>query len=246
MIKYHGGPITPNEAAIAAWRDGHAMISFANPQQVKLAFEYAAEVAIDNGAYSLWGRGQRVDVAAYLDFLNLWRKHPAFGWCIIPDTIDGSEEENCKLIQDWTLDNYISVPVWHMHESLDMLGWLVDEWPRVAIGSSGEFADPATQRWWTRIAEAMEVACDSDGYPKTRLHGLRQMDNEITSHMPYASVDSCNIARNIGIDAKWTGAMAPDSKDLRALIMRDRISKHAVAARWTGFGGFQRNMELYG
>lgn len=244
MIKYHGGPITPDKAAIEAWRDGHAMISFANQQQVELAFEYAAEVALDNGAYSLWGKGSRVDVPAYIEFVETWRKHPAFGWCIIPDVIDGEEDENTQLIQDWPLQNYISVPVWHLHESLDKLGWLCDDFPRVAIGSSGEFSDIGTERWKTRISEAMEVCCDADGYPITRLHGLRQMDNDVTSNVPYSSVDSCNIARNIGIDSRWRGPYTPQSKEVRALVMRDRIAAHATCSRWTGSWG--RNMELFG
>jgi hypothetical protein len=244
LIKYHGGPITPVAAAKEAWRDGHAMISFANPEQVTLAFEYAAEVALDNGAFSYWKTGERVDVAAYTEFVELWRKHPAFGWCVIPDVIDGDEDENNRLIQDWALQNYISVPVWHMHESLDKLGWLCDDFPRVAIGSSGQFAKIGTERWKKRIAEAMEVCCDSNGYPKTRLHGLRQMDNDVTSNVPYSSVDSCNIARNIGIDSKWTGPYAPESKEVRALVLRDRIAHHAVCSRWAGHWG--RNMELFG
>jgi hypothetical protein len=244
MIRYHGGPITPDRAAIETWRDGHAMISFANQQQIALAFEYAGEVALDNGAFSLWGKGERLDVDAYTRFIELWRKHPAFGWCVIPDIIDGTEEENTKLIQEWPHQNYISVPVWHLHESLDKLGWLCDDFPRVAIGSSGEYSEIGTPLWKNRMAEAMAVSCDSDGYPLTRLHGLRQMDNDVTSNVPYGSVDSCNIARNIGIDSKWRGPYAPESKELRALIMRDRIANHAACRRWSGCWG--RNMELFG
>jgi hypothetical protein len=220
------------------------MISFANQEQTELAFEYAGEVAIDNGAYSLWGRGGKIDVSEYLSFVNKWSKHPAFGWCIIPDVIDGLEEENIKLIQDWPLDNYISVPVWHMHESFDFLEMFIHEFPRVAIGSSGDFSQIGTARWEKRMADIMDVCCDYEGYPKTNLHGLRQMDNYVTSNVPYKSVDSCNVARNIGIDSAWNGPHCPTSKDLRALIMRDRIASHATCRRWTGCWG--RNMELFG
>ena len=244
MIRYHGGPITPTAAAIQAWRDGHAMISFANQQQTELAFEYAGEVALDNGAFSLWGKGQRLDAEAYLAWVNLWRKHPAFGWCCIPDVIDGTEEENRLLVEKWPLQNYISVPVWHMHESLEYLGWLCDEFPHVAIGSSGEFAEIGTPRWKVRMGQTMEVCCDADGYPITRLHGLRQMDNDVTSNVPYSGVDSCNIARNIGIDNNWKGPYCPESQDIRALVMRDRIKAHAVCRRWSGCWG--RNLELFG
>lgn len=244
MIRFHGGPITPDKAAIEVWRDGAACISFANQQQIELAFEYAGQVMVDNGAFGLWGLDQRIDIPAYTDFVQQWMRHPAFGWCVIPDVIDGTEDENDDLIEKWPFPESFSVPVWHMHESLEKLKGLVEWFPRVAIGSSGEFAEIGTDSWKIRLARAMDVACDSDGYPLTKLHGLRQMDNDITSNVPYSSVDSCNIARNIGIDSKWVGPMCPASKDARALVMRDRIACHAVCRRWTGCWG--RNMELFG
>lgn len=245
MIRYHGGPITPKEAAINAWRDGHAMISFANQQQVDLAFEVAGEVVLDNGAFTLWKAGKgKIDIPAYLDFVGLWRFHPAFGWCVIPDVIDGDEDENSKLVDEWPLDRAVSVPVWHMHESVQYLERLVADFPRVAIGSSGEFATPGTPRWQTRIAEAMEVAC-TDGMPLVKLHGLRQMDPEIFSVVPYSSVDSCGLARNIGIDSKWKGTYTPRSKETRATVYRERMAYHAASRRFPGMG-IQRNMELIG
>lgn len=246
MIRYHGGPITPEPAAIAAWRDGNAMISFANPQQVELAFAVAGRVTFDNGAYPIWRAGSwQIDIDAYLAFVKTWYRHPAFDWCIIPDIIDGSEDDNNRLIEEWPLETHISVPVWHMHESMDKLGWLMDEFPRVAIGSSGEFSTIGTPRWWNRMAEAMEVACDENGYPRTKLHGLRQMDPEVFSVVPYSSVDSTNVARNIGIDSAWTGSYVPARKETRALVLRDNIAHHASSAKWPG-AGIQRNLELYG
>lgn len=247
MIRFHGGPITPEPAAVAAWLGDHAMISFANPDQVALAFSLAASVALDNGAWPIYSAGKgRIDVAAYLCWVKTWYRHPAFAWCLIPDIIDGSEEENTALIETWPLDSDVSVPVWHMHESIDKLGWLADEWPRVAIGSSGEYIKIGTNRWWGRIAEAMEVICDENGYPKTRLHGLRQMDPEVFSVVPYSSVDSTNVARNIGIDSAWTGSYVPQRKETRALVLRTNIENHASSARWPGIGGIPRNLELYG
>lgn len=146
----------------------------------------------------------------------------------------------------WTAQDFDSVPVWHMHESMEKLGWLVDDFPRVAIGSSAQFAKIATKAWWPRIAEAMTVACDAEGYPKTRLHGLRQMDPRVFSVIPYSSVDSTAVARAIGIDSKWTGSYIPRSKKTRALVVRDNISFHVASRRWPGIGGIQQNWELFG
>lgn len=245
MIRYHGGPITPETAALAAWRRSHAMISFANPGQATLAFAVADSVAIDNGAWPIFAAGKGcIDVNAYHEFVLTWARHPAFDWCLIPDIIDGSEEDNARLIDEWPLDEAISVPVWHMHESLGHLKMLVDLYPRVAIGSSGQFVAIGTGEWWGRISEAMGVVCDADGRPIAKLHGLRQMNPTVFSVIPYASVDSTNVARNIGIDSAWTGSYIPKRKETRAMLLRDNIENHASAARWSG--PIARNLELFG
>lgn len=247
MIRYHGGPIWPQSAALAGWTSAHAMISFARPEQIELAAEVAHSFTVDNGAFSFWKAGHGcVDSVAYLKFIEKWAKHPGFDWCLIPDVVDGSEAENDLLVDAWPLPRHLSVPVWHMHESTDRLRDLVLNWPRVAIGSSGEFSEPGARRWWSRISEAMAVACDSGGYPLTKLHGLRQMDATIFSHVPYASVDSTAVARGIAIDNKWTGSYLPPSKDIRAMVLRARIETHASANRWAGSCGVQSNLELLG
>jgi hypothetical protein len=140
----------------------------------------------------------------------------------------------------------MGVPVWHLHESLDRLGRLVSTFPRIAFGSSGEFAVVGSRSWWHRMAEAMSIACDHDGVPRTKLHGLRMLDPTIFSHLPFASADSTNVARNIGIDLAWRGTYTPASKSMRAAILMERIEMHASARRWCGTNGVQQNMELLG
>lgn len=77
MIRYHGGPITPESAALAAWRGAHAMVSFANPQQVELAFACAETVALDNGAWPIFAAGKgAIDQEAFLDWVKTWYRHP--------------------------------------------------------------------------------------------------------------------------------------------------------------------------
>jgi len=249
VIHYHGGPITPYPVSLAVWQRRHAMVSFARPEQIALAAEICQSFALDNGAFSIWTSGGTLDVTAYLAFVREWHKHPSFDWALIPDVIDGSEEANNDMIRmiernvSWPSD---WVPVWHMHESLTRLDSLVRSWPRVAFGSSGEFADPGAPRWWNRMAEAMEVACDKQGRPRTRMHGLRMMDPTIFSHLPLASVDSTMVARNAPIDKQWNGTYRPMSEEVRALVLVDRIEHHASAARWNGSAGIQKNLELVG
>src|SRR4051812_27771825 len=106
MTHYHGTPITPASAAIAILTGRHAMVSFANQQQVGLVAEICQSFALDCGAYSLWASGGSVDVPLYTQFVVQWRFHPGFDWCLIPDKIDGTEEENKAAIEAWPLDTF--------------------------------------------------------------------------------------------------------------------------------------------
>jgi hypothetical protein len=120
-------------------------------------------------------------------------------------------------------------------------------WPRIALGSSGQYATIGNEGWWSRMSEAMTVLTDGDGYPKTKIHGLRMLDPVVFSHIPFSSADSTNVARNIGIDARWNGAYAPSTRYQRALILMERIETHAPASRWNKeSSGVQHNFQLLG
>lgn len=245
MIHYHGMPITPDTAAVAAVGSGHAFVSFAHPDQLGLAVGCAQSFALDNGAFSAWRAGKPVlDWSGYYAWATEAKAIPACDWAVIPDVIDGSEADNDALLAEWPLPRWFGVPVWHMHESLERLERLASDWPRVSLGSSGDFAVIGTPAWWQRIAHAMRVLCDDDGRPACKLHGLRMLDPAIFSRLPFASADSTNIGRNIGIDQRWTGAYTPPTKAARAALMRARIESINAPARW----GFQvpEQMGIFG
>lgn len=239
--------MTPTSVMLRVLQGRHAMVSFEKPQQIEEACEVCQSVVLDNGAFSAWRAGTAYDFAGYQRWVAHWLRHPAVDWCVIPDVIDGSEDQNDALLAEWDLPEHFSVPVYHLHESLERLERLVRSYPRVALGSSGEYREPGSLAWWKRMAEVMAVACDSEGFPRVKLHGLRMLDPVIFSHLPLASADSVNVARNIGIDTKWTGPYVPRSQAARATVIIDRIETHAAARRWcASSGGVQQNMELIG
>lgn len=247
MIHYHGGDIWPLSCAQALWVRRHGFVSFARPTQISLAAEICQSFALDNGAFSVWKRGGAVDWEKYAAWVREWWRHPGFDWCVIPDSIDGGEPENDRLL-DWWLELDIGragVPVWHLHESLERLERLVCSFDRVALGSSGEFKRPGTRRWWVRMAEVMEIVCDESGRPRVKLHGLRMLDPTIFSHLPLSSGDA-GAARNAKLDKRWPGPYQPLSKEARIMVLVDRIEHHASAARWVKTGGIQKNFELVG
>lgn len=245
MIPYHGTPITPISVAAFILAARHAMISFANPEQIGLCAEVCQSFALDNGAFSVWKAGRILDIPGYIAWVEKWMRHPGFDWCLIPDVIEGDEKQNDKMIECWPFDNSMSVPVWHMHESIDRLVRLGNEFPRIALGSSGQWETPGTSDWWDRMSEAMNRLC-VDGHPPCKLHGLRMLNPTVFSALPLSSADSTNVARNIGIDVAWDrGFSRETSKATRALILANRIEAHASATRWTARTE-QMNFELIG
>lgn len=253
MIHYHGGPISgPNIAAITLWKARHAMISFARPDQICLAAEVCQSFALDNGAYSMWKIGKKPDWKAYGKWVEKWALHPGCDFAIIPDVIDGDEQANNDLISWWHGEGHSyrahSVPVWHLHESLGRLDQLSYLYPwRVALGSSAEYSEVGNSKWWERIFEAMKVICDREGRPRCKLHGLRMLNPTIFSHIPFASADSTNVARNIGLDVRWeANPYCPMTQATKAIILAERIESHAAAAYWSGHIGTQENLSLIG
>lgn len=233
MIHYHGLPITPATACAKAIDAGHAFVSFAHADQLGIAVECAQSFAIDNGAFSAWMKGEPVtDWTAYYWWALECSKIPSCDFAVIPDVIDGDEQANDRLVKAWPLPKWFGAPVWHMHESTARLQWLARDFPRVCIGSSGEFATVGTQQWWGRMAQAMRAICDEQGRPLCKLHGLRMLNHEIFTRLPFASADSTNIGRNIGIDQKWKGNYMPPTKEARAQVMRTRIEAHNAPATW--------------
>lgn len=231
MIHYHGGPVTPATAAARVWSKRHAFVSFAHPQQLDIAIDVTQSFAVDNGAFSAWTKGRAVNWPDYYAFVAALLRTPNFDWAVIPDVIDGDEAANDALVDQWP-HGHAGVPVWHLHESIGRLQRLCDAWPRVAIGSSGEFSRVGSRRWFNRMAEAMNAICDDRGLPRAKLHGLRMLDPDIFSRFPFSSADSTNIARNIGIDSAWRGTYLPPDKDWRALVMAERIEATPAAPRW--------------
>lgn len=231
MICYHGLPITPMTAAAQAIQAGHAFVSYAHADQLTAAVEYAASFAIDNGAFSAWRSGKPVtDWSAFYIWAKQCQLIPSCDFAVIPDVIDGDEAANDALLAECPLPYWFGAPVWHMHESLDRLERLALFYPRICIGSSGDYSVVGNAVWWNRISQAMRVVCNEQGQPLVKLHGLRMLNPAVFTKLPFSSADSTNIGRNVGIDKNWKGTYLPPTKEARAQVMRSRIESHNAPA----------------
>jgi hypothetical protein len=232
MIHYHGTPCGgPRQDAARFLRGRHALVPHAHRADIGAVSEFCASFVLDNSAFTAWRGGKAVDVPAYAAWCETWHRHPGFDWCLIPDVIDGTEAENDALLHDWPR-HLRGVPVWHLHESLERLRDLVTAWPTVALGSSGQWPTPGTEGWWDRLAEAMAVACDDEGRPLCRLHGLRMLIPAIFTRLPLSSADSTNATMNSGSLARF-GTYLPATTAQRAAVIADRIEGFNSAPLWS-------------
>jgi hypothetical protein len=111
-------------------------VPFPRQDDIGIVADVCQSFVFDNGAFSVWKKGGKLDVDGYTAWVEQWHRHPALDWALIPDVIDGDESANEPLLEAWPTE-LRGVPVWHLHESLDRLQRLAVDWPPVAIGSSG-------------------------------------------------------------------------------------------------------------
>jgi len=230
MIPYIGLPISGEESVcLKAIKGGHAFISFSAPAQAKIAVAYCQSYALDNGAFSAWTKGRPItDWMPFYDWVESMR-YPGLDFVIIPDSIGGTEAENDKLIDDCPLPIGLGCPVWHMSESLGRLKRLI-EFPRIALGGMAQYN--GGRMFWDKMGQAMEIICDAEGRPKTKIHGLRMLSPQFTC-LPLASADSTSIGRNVSIDKNWSaGRFAPPTKEARAVVMRERTEAQTYPCTW--------------
>jgi hypothetical protein len=117
-LHYHGTPITPHSALMdLAGRS--FCISFARPDQLKHCLRIGQAIMLDNGAFTIWrkaGSGQalpdRLAAASRGDWSGFYEwAEPLLeyrtSWGVIPDVIDGTEEENDALIEGWPFGSFV-------------------------------------------------------------------------------------------------------------------------------------------
>ena len=95
MIHYHGvagGGKYEDCVTLATGR--HCFVSYASCSNLPLFASVCSSFSLDNGAYTAWKQGKAFNFEGFVEFVKVWMQHPAFDWAVMPDVIDGSEEEN--------------------------------------------------------------------------------------------------------------------------------------------------------
>lgn len=168
----------------------HFCVSFANPADADWCLAHGQSVMWDNGAFSFREKGG-LNPEAFADWVGPRLGHPH--WAVIPDIIDGIEEDQRALIAAWPHPKELSAPVWHMALSVDYLMELSDQFGRVCFGSTKQYWQVGSANWARRADEAFNALAKRGPLPWVHmLRGLALSGDK----WPFASADSVNVARN--------------------------------------------------
>jgi len=162
MIHYHCCDINPHHR-LTELAGRHLLVSHAYPATATIAHQLAQSVLLDNGAFSVWRSNKQPNWESYYEWSDMWLDCPTT-WAIIPDIIDGSEEDQDELIRQWP-HGVRGAPVWHLNETTGRLVELVGKWPKVCLGSAGEWPDVGTNRWHLRMTEVFNLVSKQSRMP---------------------------------------------------------------------------------
>jgi hypothetical protein len=230
MIAYHGTPISGSRIDAQRFLKGrHALVPFPRPDDMPIVADCCSSFVLDNGAFSIWKKGGRLDVHGYIEWVIKWHLHPGYDWAIIPDVIGGTELENDCLLEIWPKE-IKGVPVYHINESIGRLIKLSNSYEMIALGSSALYT--THQSFWRRMEVVMDAICDDMGRPICKIHGLRMLDPRLFTKLPLASADSTNATRNSNNFRIINSPYPQPTTAQRADNIANTIEAHNSAACW--------------
>jgi hypothetical protein len=190
VIHYHG--INCSKDVLWTLAGKHFQVSFAQPDSIIEKVKIGQSVMFDNGAFSMFTQNIEVDWNKYYSWVEEYIGHPQ--WAVVPDVIDGEEEDNLALIKEWPHREDCAAIVWHLSESIDHLLKLSDlGFGKLAFGSSGEYWQVGSDRWERRIDMAFNALAKNGPLPW--VHMMRGLSIG-GKRWPFASADSTNVSLN--------------------------------------------------
>jgi len=118
--------------------------------------------------------------------------------------------------------------VFHLHMPMEHLHFLVSAYPKVCLGSSGEYAEIGTPHWTRRMDEIFDFLAKRRVMPW--IHGMRML-GQCDGPWPLASADSTNVAQNFKIRTGCADCLA------------GRIDRVQPASKWVGAAQAALEME---
>lgn len=228
MRAVHVTPITPARH-LSSLAGRSFCVSYAHPEQLHQVGPLVPEQGIlllDNGAFTTWRQGKQFDEAGFWSWANEAQEIYPQAVAVIPDVIDGTEEENWVAAARAIRGGLAEFPertmfCWHTNDSLEQLTKACLLFNFLAIGSCQEHdIQTRYQAFLERIREANAQIEYVDTFYGRRpwVHVMRGL-GKAHDFIRFDSADSSNLARN-----HWRYKGQPGHVQL----MADRIEAKAT------------------
>lgn len=220
-LVYHGTPLTPRAALLAALPGRGACVSFYRPDDVEAVEATCSRIMYDPGTVSPWfaamRRGEEWDYTEqdprpYYEWLEERLFKPG-RWAIIYDVPGAPSQYNDGFLNDWPYGRSRGAPVFHMNGPLDRLARLCDRYDRVCLGWIGDpKREPVGCDAYRRRMDEVATLMGNSWHPLHMLRGVL-----VGGAYPFVSCDSTSLAQNhhryrlrlfAGSTDEWSGIRA--------------------------------------
>jgi len=178
------------------------LVSYAFKDKCLSRLNGGARIFLDSGAYSVWRRGESINLYEYKDFISRYQTQIEFAANL--DVIPGSPGkvlsfEDIEKSAFESLVNYkflkryfddMIVPVFHQNERFYWLQSIIKETsPQtlIAISPANDQGVSSRNDW---LEDCWLLLCDSKGKPIRKVHGFGVTSPSLIWQYPWYSVDS--------------------------------------------------------
>lgn len=168
----------------------HFCVPFTDKRDTETCFRIGQSVMFDNGAFSFFTRGEKLNWEKFYDWIEPYIGHPH--WSVVPDVIGGTPEENIALAKEYPFRKDCACAVWHMDEPIGQVFKLMDMgFGKIAFGSSGKYWQVGSNSWCMRADEVWNALGKNGDLPW--VHMMRGLSLG-GKQWPFSSADSTNVA----------------------------------------------------
>ena len=140
---------------------------------------------LDSGAFSAWSQKIEINIYDYIDFIK--RHQDVIDVYVNLDVIGDAKRtlKNQRIMEQQGLS---PIPVFHLSEPEKYLAFYVRNYEYIGLGGS---VGMSTEQIMLRLDQIFpDFICDSDGYPKVKVHGFGLTSLRLMLRYPWYSVDS--------------------------------------------------------
>ena len=143
------------------------------------------ELFLDSGAFSAWSQGIEIDILDYIEFI---KKHKKYLDVYANLDVIGDPEKTLRNQYKMEKAGLSPLPCFHYKEDESYLKTYLKKYKYIALGGMVGTHKKQLDLWLNKIFG--EFICDTDGYPKIKIHGFGLTSLDLMLKYPWYSVDS--------------------------------------------------------